>query len=169
MNTKKKSTSVKLTKKSTSAKSTKKTQRLKKSKKTSLSKSKTTKTGGRKRSVKKRVKTRSRKKRDQISGYSYGSDVNRALENEKILASDKSIKVIDKAICGKLDDRSTNPKLGLIKPKPGDSVIMITKPYGKLNCYSGVVKQTLTSKPTHTRGHKVMLENGIIGRTLQVL
>ena len=50
-------------------------------------------------------------------------------------------------------------------PKPGEKVLIAQKKdyeSGKLT--EGVVKDVLTSKQFHPRGHKVRLDNGIIGR-----
>jgi uncharacterized repeat protein (TIGR03833 family) len=53
---------------------------------------------------------------------------------------------------------TTNP------PKVGDSVTVIVKPYKDLNYVSGIVKRLLTKKKQHTRGFKVMLNTGVVGR-----
>jgi uncharacterized repeat protein (TIGR03833 family) len=55
------------------------------------------------------------------------------------------------------------------KPKKGDRVKIIIKPYNKKHHKIGIVKKVLTKKLTHTRGHKVMIMNGIIGRTVKIL
>lgn len=50
-------------------------------------------------------------------------------------------------------------------PKPGDLVNIIQKQhYATGELTSGVVKDVLTKKRFHPRGHKVRLINGIIGR-----
>ena len=49
------------------------------------------------------------------------------------------------------------------KPKPGDKVWIKIKPYKGLEEY-GIVKDVLTNKKNHPRGHKVRLESGTIGR-----
>lgn len=50
-------------------------------------------------------------------------------------------------------------------PKPGDRVNIIQKKhYSTGELTSGVVKEVLTKKRFHPRGHKVRLEGGIIGR-----
>ena len=49
------------------------------------------------------------------------------------------------------------------KPKPGDKVWIKIKPYKGLEEY-GIVKDVLTNKKFHSRGHKVRLESGTIGR-----
>jgi len=49
------------------------------------------------------------------------------------------------------------------KPKPGDKVWIKIKPYKGLEEF-GVVKDVLTNKKIHPRGHKVRLESGTIGR-----
>lgn len=51
------------------------------------------------------------------------------------------------------------------KPKVGDFVIISIKPYrGKT--VSGIVKKVLTKRKYHSRGHKVLLESGEIGRVI---
>lgn len=56
-----------------------------------------------------------------------------------------------------------------VKPKPGDKVVIIIKPYHEYNCVRGVVKDVLTRSQRHTRGHKVRLQTGDIGRTMTIL
>lgn len=50
------------------------------------------------------------------------------------------------------------------RPKKGDKVKIIIKPYYKKITKIGVVKDVLTKAKKHTRGHKVRLEDGTIGR-----
>ncbi len=55
--------------------------------------------------------------------------------------------------------------VGSRKPKPGDKVFVIQKvDYGTEDYVEGTVKDVLTSRPEHPRGHKVRLANGVIGR-----
>lgn len=55
--------------------------------------------------------------------------------------------------------------VGSRRPNPGDKVFVIQKKdYGTEDYVEGVVKDVLTSKPNHPRGHKVRLTNGVIGR-----
>ena len=54
-------------------------------------------------------------------------------------------------------------------PRIGDKVIIIIKPYQEYNCKTGIVDRLLTKKQIHTRGHKVMLHTGEVGRTLKIL
>jgi uncharacterized repeat protein (TIGR03833 family) len=55
--------------------------------------------------------------------------------------------------------------VGSRRPKPGDKVIIIQKKnYGTQNYDEGIVRDVLTSKDFHPRGHKVRLTNGLIGR-----
>jgi uncharacterized repeat protein (TIGR03833 family) len=51
-------------------------------------------------------------------------------------------------------------------PKKGDKVEIIIKPYYKKITKIGVVKDVLTKAKKHTRGHKVRLEDGTIGRVV---
>jgi len=71
--------------------------------------------------------------------------------------------------CKEYDDVRTNPMLGRIQPKIGDKVTIIIKPYHKYICKTGIVKNVLTRRKIHTRGHKVRLESGDIGRTLKII
>jgi uncharacterized repeat protein (TIGR03833 family) len=49
--------------------------------------------------------------------------------------------------------------------RPGVSVWIIEKEqYGTTNYKQGIVQQLLTSKPIHTRGIKVRLTDGTVGR-----
>lgn len=55
--------------------------------------------------------------------------------------------------------------VGSRQPKPGDKVFIIQKKdYGTESFVEGIVKDVLTSRPNHPRGHKVRLTNGLIGR-----
>ena len=56
-------------------------------------------------------------------------------------------------------------EVGSRYPKPGEKVkIVQKKDYDSGNLTEGLVKDVLTSKKFHPRGHKVRLTNGIIGR-----
>ena len=56
-------------------------------------------------------------------------------------------------------------EVGSRYPKPGDKVrIAEKKNYDSGQLTEGVVKDVLTSKKFHPRGHKVRLINGVIGR-----
>ena len=55
------------------------------------------------------------------------------------------------------------------KPSKGDIVRVIIKPYDEGNTKLGVVKDVLTRKEVHTRGHKVRLHNGVIGRLVKII
>jgi len=56
-------------------------------------------------------------------------------------------------------------EVGSRYPKPGDKVKIIEKKnYDSGELTNGVVKDVLTGKKFHPRGHKVRLENGVIGR-----
>ena len=83
--------------------------------------------------------------------------------NGKIVADVSRIK------CSEYDDPRKNKNIGRIIPKVGENVIIIVKPYQEYNCITGIVQDVLTRKPIHTRGHKVRLTNGVIGRTLKIL
>jgi uncharacterized repeat protein (TIGR03833 family) len=51
--------------------------------------------------------------------------------------------------------------------KVGDKVTIIIKPYKDGNYVTGRIKKILTKKRVHTRGHKVMLKDGTIGRMVR--
>jgi uncharacterized repeat protein (TIGR03833 family) len=55
------------------------------------------------------------------------------------------------------------------KPAKGDIVKIIIKPYDKKVTVNGVVKDVLTKKERHTRGHKVRLQDGTVGRLIKIL
>ena len=56
-------------------------------------------------------------------------------------------------------------EIGSRKPKIGESVLVVQKKdYSSGKLTSGTVKDVLTSKEFHPRGHKVRLSNGTIGR-----
>jgi uncharacterized repeat protein (TIGR03833 family) len=53
-------------------------------------------------------------------------------------------------------------------PKPGMKVEIIIKPYHKKVLITGIIKDVLTKKKYHSRGHKVRLIDGKIGRIVKV-
>lgn len=56
-------------------------------------------------------------------------------------------------------------EVGSRYPQPGDKVRIVEKSnYSSGKLTEGVVKDVLTSKRFHPRGHKVRLTSGIIGR-----
>lgn len=56
-------------------------------------------------------------------------------------------------------------EVGSRYPKSGDKVKVVEKKnYASGQLTEGVVKDVLTSKKFHPRGHKVRLVNGVIGR-----
>ena len=55
------------------------------------------------------------------------------------------------------------------KPNIGDYIEIIIKPYKNNVLVKGIVKQILTKRKFHSRGHKVKLTNGTIGRTVKIL
>lgn len=59
-----------------------------------------------------------------------------------------------------------NKNLTNLKPNVGDYVNIIVKPYAKKIYMSGIVTKLLTKKNYHSRGHKVVLEDGSIGRVI---
>jgi uncharacterized repeat protein (TIGR03833 family) len=54
-------------------------------------------------------------------------------------------------------------------PRVGDTVQIILKPYDNNVKVIGVVKRVLTKRKYHSRGHKVELKNGTIGRTVKII
>ena len=55
------------------------------------------------------------------------------------------------------------------RPSEGDIVRIIIKPYAQGVTRVGVVKDVLTKKKVHTRGHKVRLHNDEIGRLIKII
>ena len=59
-------------------------------------------------------------------------------------------------------------EIGSRYPKPGEKVKVVQKKdYASGELTEGIVKDVLTSKKVHPRGHKVRLTSGIIGRVQQ--
>jgi len=59
-------------------------------------------------------------------------------------------------------------EVGSRYPKPGEKVKVVQKKdYASGELTEGIVKDVLTSKKFHPRGHKVRLTSGIIGRIQQ--
>jgi uncharacterized repeat protein (TIGR03833 family) len=75
---------------------------------------------------------------------------------------------VSRMTCAEYDNPKTNPNIGRIKPKVGSKVTIIIKPYNQYICKNGIVKDVLTNKLIHTRGHKVRLITGEIGRVLKI-
>jgi uncharacterized repeat protein (TIGR03833 family) len=61
------------------------------------------------------------------------------------------------------------PKTQIPLPKKGDKVEIIIKPYKSKITKVGIIKDVLTKKKYHSRGHKVRLEDGTIGRIVKKL
>lgn len=66
----------------------------------------------------------------------------------------------------KKPEKKSNKKPAPPRPKKGDKVKIIIKPYNKKITKIGIVKDVLTKAKKHTRGHKVRLEDGTIGRVV---
>jgi uncharacterized repeat protein (TIGR03833 family) len=54
------------------------------------------------------------------------------------------------------------------KPRIGEKVKIIIKPYHEKNYIIGVVARVLTKKKHHPRGHKVKLTTGVVGRIVYI-
>lgn len=76
---------------------------------------------------------------------------------------------VSRISCAEYDNATKNPSLGKTKPRIGDKVTIIVKPYQQYTCITGIVKDVLTKSEIHTRGHKVRLTTGVVGRTLKIL
>jgi uncharacterized repeat protein (TIGR03833 family) len=76
---------------------------------------------------------------------------------------------VSRISCRDYDDPNKNKNIGRIIPQVGDKVIIIIKPYHEFNCKTGIVDKVLTKKSIHTRGHKIKLHTGQVGRTLKIL
>ena len=59
-------------------------------------------------------------------------------------------------------------KKNITKPYVGDTVKIAIKPY-KGRTEIGIVKDVLTKRNFHSRGHKVRLRSGTIGRVLRII
>jgi len=57
----------------------------------------------------------------------------------------------------------------MFPPKVGQKVEIIVKPYNKKIKVIGIVKDVLTKKKYHSRGHKVRLMDGTIGRIVRII
>jgi uncharacterized protein YwbE len=76
---------------------------------------------------------------------------------------------VSRISCQEYDDPRTNQNIGRTMPKIRDKVIIIIKPYHDFNCRTGLVSAIYTKKLIHTRGHKVKLDSGEVGRVLKIL
>jgi uncharacterized repeat protein (TIGR03833 family) len=77
--------------------------------------------------------------------------------------------IVSRISCEEYDDPKRNKNIGQTPPKIGDMVIIIIKPYQQFNCKKGLVNDIYTKKLIHTRGHKVKLKSGEVGRVLKIL
>ena len=73
---------------------------------------------------------------------------------------------VDRISCKEYND-NVGKDVNYKSPKVGDRVMIIIKPYCNYECKTGIVKNVLTKHQFHTRGHKVRLETGIIGRVVK--
>jgi len=64
--------------------------------------------------------------------------------------------------------KSLKKKSHILLYKIGDVVTIIVKPYKNGKNIKGVIKRILTKRKYHSRGHKVELVSGIIGRIIPV-
>ena len=55
------------------------------------------------------------------------------------------------------------------QPKVGNLVVIIIKPYKNNVTIQGIVKRVLTRRKFHSRGHKVELRDGTIGRIVKLI
>ena len=69
----------------------------------------------------------------------------------------------------RVSKEEVNRNKNLKKPGKGDIVKIIIKPYSNGVAVNGIVKRVLTKKEIHTRGHKVELRDGTIGRVVKIL
>jgi uncharacterized repeat protein (TIGR03833 family) len=69
-------------------------------------------------------------------------------------------------------DSPTLPRVGTVRAsiRAGMTVFVVLKPdQGTGRLTKGVVKDVLTRSPTHPRGIKVRLQNGQVGRVVQIV
>ena len=65
---------------------------------------------------------------------------------------------------------NSNPHFKRENIKPGLKVKIVRKENQRTENFDvGIVKDLLTNKKTHTRGIKVRLENGVVGRVQEIL
>ena len=76
---------------------------------------------------------------------------------------------IEKGRTTRISKKEIREDKNLKKPKIGDIVKIIIKPYSEGVTVNGIVKRVLTKKQVHTRGHKVELRDGTIGRLVKIL
>lgn len=81
----------------------------------------------------------------------------------------KSKKKIKRKIKRHITTKKSKQKLQV--PKVGDKVKITIKYAGKYSgkTATGIVKLVLTKKKYHSRGHKVLLSSGKIGRVTEIL
>jgi len=77
--------------------------------------------------------------------------------------------VVSRISCKDYDDPKKNKNIGRVIPQVGDKVVIIIKPYYEFNCKTGIVDRVLTKKKYHSRGFKVKINTGQVGRTLKIL
>ena len=76
---------------------------------------------------------------------------------------------IERGKTRRIGEEEVKRNKNLKKPKTGDIVKIIIKPYSDEITVNGIVKRVLTKKEIHTRGHKVQLEDGTVGRLVKIL
>ena len=76
---------------------------------------------------------------------------------------------IERGKTRRVSKEKVNKNNNLKKPSVGDIVKIIIKPYSDGVTVNGIVKRVLTKKEIHTRGHKVELRDGTIGRLVKIL
>ena len=113
--------------------------------------------------------------RDIIKKYNNGSRYVKGyykLNKQDLIREVEKIKrrVSPKRVSPKrVSPKRVSPKRVIGKPNTGDIVKVIIKPYHKNVTVNGIVKKVLTKKEVHTRGHKVMLRDGTVGRLVKIL
>ncbi len=65
--------------------------------------------------------------------------------------------------------RRTRKNSNIEVPRIGDYIEIIIKPYKNNIKVKGIVKRILTKRKYHSRGHKVELRDGTIGRTVRII
>ena len=76
-----------------------------------------------------------------------------------------------KKLRGRRKPRNRRPNISTSPPDPkvGDYIEIIIKPYINNIKVKGIVKRVLTKRKYHSRGHKVELRDGTIGRTVRII
>jgi uncharacterized repeat protein (TIGR03833 family) len=91
------------------------------------------------------------------------------ISTKKGVSNSTNKATVSRISCAEYDDPTKNKNIGRTMPKLKDTVIIIIKPYQQFNCKKGTITEIYTKKLIHTRGHKVKINSGEVGRVLKIL